>query len=162
MACRASGLHFPTFDGSSYRGKVSNFSIHPGSLDHMMALPARHPMIRKSIKRTKNIPNNIFAIPAAAPAIPPNPRAPATSEMTKKTIAQYSMDASFRQKSADRHFSLARFEGTILATFAFGPQAARHRANRASRYEPSRNNLASLLGLFQNPVEFFDVSGFGR
>ena len=123
MACRASGLHFPTFDGSSYSGKVSNLSIHPGFLHHMMALPARHPMIRKSIKRAKNIPNSIFAIPAAAPAIPPNPRAAAITETTKKTIAQYSINASFRQKSADRHFSLVRVERTTLAKLACGPQA---------------------------------------
>jgi|SRR5579872_2279609 len=161
MACRASGLHFPTFDGSSYSGKVSNLSIHPGFLHHMMALPARHPMIRKSIKRAKNIPNSIFAIPAAAPAIPPNPRAAAIMETTKKTIAQYSINASFRQKSADRHFSLVRVERTTLAKLACGPQADARTSPSANR-TTLRNNFTSMLVLFQNSVEFLDVGRFWK
>jgi hypothetical protein len=38
--------------------------------------------------------NKIFAIPADAPAIPPNPKAAATRATTKNTKAQYSMIAS--------------------------------------------------------------------
>jgi hypothetical protein len=64
-------------------------------------------MIRKSMKRTKKIPNNILAIPAAAPAIPPNPRAAAIMEMTKKAAAQYSIDAPFRQKYSSQHLGSA-------------------------------------------------------
>jgi hypothetical protein len=95
------------FQRSRYRAKVFNLPYPSGPLRHMMARPARHPMIRNSMKRTKNIPNSILAIPAAAPAIPPNPRAAATMEMTKKTAAQYSIDASFRQKYASQHFGSA-------------------------------------------------------
>ena len=79
------------------------------------------------MKRTKNIPNSILAIPAAAPAIPPNPRAAAIMEMIKKTAAQYSIDASFRQM-----------------------------------LESVLNDLASVLVLFQNPVEFLDVGRFWK
>jgi hypothetical protein len=38
--------------------------------------------------------NKIFAIPADAPAIPPNPKAAATRATIKNTRAQYSMVAS--------------------------------------------------------------------
>jgi hypothetical protein len=38
--------------------------------------------------------NKIFAIPADAPAIPPNPKAAATRATIKNTKAQYNMIAS--------------------------------------------------------------------
>jgi hypothetical protein len=44
--------------------------------------------IKSSTRKTKN---KIFAIPADAPAMPPNPMAPATRATIKKTKAQYSM-----------------------------------------------------------------------
>jgi hypothetical protein len=157
----------------------------------MMARPARHPMIKNSMKRTKNIPNSILAIPAAAPAIPPNPRAAAIMEMTKKTAAQYSIDASFRQKSADRDFSLPCVSNeNPFATRPLESQAdaqprpyrPRHSMRRTTKYAQRRpneearqqtqvfgnplesvlNDLASVLVLFQNPVEFLDVGRFWK
>src|SRR6476620_7791987 len=44
--------------------------------------------------RTRKIKNKIFAIPADAPAIPPNPKAAATRATIKNTRAQYSLVAS--------------------------------------------------------------------
>jgi hypothetical protein len=48
----------------------------------------RQPNIRVSTKRTMNIKNNIFAMPAKAIAIPVNPKRAAIKEITKNTIAQ--------------------------------------------------------------------------
>jgi hypothetical protein len=45
------------FQRSRYRANVFNLSNPSGRLRHMMARPARHPMIRNSMKRTKKIPN---------------------------------------------------------------------------------------------------------
>jgi hypothetical protein len=49
---------------------------------------------RETKSRTRKTKNKIFAIPADAPAIPPNPKAAATSATIKNTRAQYSMVAS--------------------------------------------------------------------
>jgi hypothetical protein len=46
--------------------------------------------------------NKIFAIPADAPAIPPNPKAAATRATIKNTKAQYSMVASPFSEAANR------------------------------------------------------------
>jgi hypothetical protein len=51
--------------------------------------------VTREIKsRTRKMKNKIFAIPADAPAIPPNPKAAATRATIKNTRAQYSMVAS--------------------------------------------------------------------
>lgn len=47
------------------------------------------------MKRATKIKNRIFAMPAAAAAIPPNPNKAATSETMKNTNAQYNMGTSF-------------------------------------------------------------------
>jgi hypothetical protein len=61
--------------------------------------------------------NKIFAIPADAPAIPPNPKAAATRATIRNTRAQYSMVASpFR--SGELVFSEAA--NWFLAACAFG------------------------------------------
>jgi hypothetical protein len=44
--------------------------------------------------RTRKTKNKIFAIPADAPAIPPNPKAAATTATIRNTRAQYNMVAS--------------------------------------------------------------------
>ena len=49
---------------------------------------------RETKSRTRKMKNKIFAIPADAPAIPPNPKAAATRATIKNTKAQYSMGAS--------------------------------------------------------------------
>jgi hypothetical protein len=49
---------------------------------------------RETKSRTRKTKNKIFAMPADAPAIPPNPKAAATSATIKNTRAQYSMVAS--------------------------------------------------------------------
>src|SRR5690625_2102492 len=41
--------------------------------------------------RIKKMKNRIFAMPVAAPAMPPNPSTPATIAITKNTTAQYSI-----------------------------------------------------------------------
>src|SRR5207249_5598450 len=43
----------------------------------------RHPKIKEIMNSTRNTKNRIFAMPADAAAIPPNPRTAATSAMTK-------------------------------------------------------------------------------
>ena len=49
---------------------------------------------RETKSRTRKTKNKIFAMPADAPAIPPNPKAAATRATIKNTRAQYSMVAS--------------------------------------------------------------------
>ena len=49
------------------------------------------PITRDITNRTKNKKNSIFAIPAAAIAIPPKPKAAAINAMIKKTSAQLNM-----------------------------------------------------------------------
>ncbi len=44
-----------------------------------------------STSRARKMKNNICAIPAAAPAIPPNPNKPAIKANTKNTSAQFNM-----------------------------------------------------------------------
>jgi hypothetical protein len=46
---------------------------------------------RETKSRTRKMKNKIFAIPADAPAIPPNPKAAATRATIKNTRAQYNM-----------------------------------------------------------------------
>jgi hypothetical protein len=54
-------------------------------------LRPRSPMIRNITNNTKNKKNNIFAIPTAATAIPPKPKAAAMIAITKNIIAQLNM-----------------------------------------------------------------------
>src|SRR6476660_8635152 len=49
---------------------------------------------RDTKSRTRKMKNKILAIPADAPAIPPNPKAAATRATSRNTRAQYSMVAS--------------------------------------------------------------------
>jgi hypothetical protein len=53
--------------------------------------PARSPNISSTKNITKNKKNNNFAIPAAATAIPVNPKIAAMIAMTKKMAAQVNM-----------------------------------------------------------------------
>ena len=48
-------------------------------------------MIKEMTKSTRKIKNRISAIPAAAPAIPVKPKSAATSAITKKITAHFSM-----------------------------------------------------------------------
>jgi hypothetical protein len=52
---------------------------------------ARRPVKKDRIQTTKKTKNKIFAIPAAVPAIPPNPRIAAIIAMIKKIKVQRSM-----------------------------------------------------------------------
>ena len=53
-------------------------------------------MINESIKSTRNTKNKIFAIPAAAPAIPPNPKTAAINAITIKVIVQRNICVCFK------------------------------------------------------------------
>jgi hypothetical protein len=48
----------------------------------------RRPNNRETTNKTRKITNKIFAIPAAAPAIPPKPNKAATRAITRKKIDQ--------------------------------------------------------------------------
>jgi hypothetical protein len=51
----------------------------------------RQPKIKEITNSTRKIKNRIFAIPADAMAMPPNPKTAATSAMIRKTTAQPNM-----------------------------------------------------------------------
>jgi hypothetical protein len=53
--------------------------------------PADIPMIKKIRNITRNRKNRNFAIPAAATAMPVNPKSPAISAIIRKVIAQFNI-----------------------------------------------------------------------
>lgn len=62
-------------------------------LDRRRPRRPSNPIIRNMTNITKNRKNNIFAIPAAATAMPPNPNAAAIIAMIKKISAQLNITA---------------------------------------------------------------------
>ena len=66
--------------------------------------------------RTRNTKKQIFAIPTAAPAMPPNPRKPATRAMMKRTTVQYSISISLIDSAPQAGFEPAyhRYRAYVL------------------------------------------------
>lgn len=57
--------------------------------------PRSAPAMAETIKSMRNTKKRILAIPAAAPAIPPNPRTPAMRAIMRKVIVHPNIDYPF-------------------------------------------------------------------
>ena len=74
-------------------------------------------MMSATTNRTKKRKNKTLAIPAAVPAIPPNPKTAAITETTKNTKAQYNMAVVPFLKSGCRSVETDGLAGSNQLTF---------------------------------------------
>lgn len=65
------------------------------SLDCYFVVLFRAPVIMLISRNARKIKNRILAIPAAEPAMPPNPRTPATIAIIKNVIDQFNIMPPF-------------------------------------------------------------------
>jgi len=102
--------------------------------------PPINAITKNTIKITRNKKNNIFAIPAAAVAIPPKPKTAATNEITKKIKAQCSIAHSLKQ---------CGFPSIIvqLKSFSLLRALARQLAPAPCRYTAMGCFVATLLAI---------------
>jgi len=72
------------------------------------------PLIRDTIKSTRNIKNKIFAIPADPAAIPPKPNIPAIIAITRNINVHLSIVISFRLKNVTMLINQIAFRFSVL------------------------------------------------
>src|SRR5262245_22403297 len=93
-------------------------------------------MTKTTTKRKKRN----FAMPAAAEAIPPNPKSAATSAMTRKTTAQYSIGSPSRERSDSTTYGEAYDPSQFSKSLRHRARQISHnvRTARQCRGEPRR------------------------